>query len=119
MLENTKAQTKAIEDDSLDELEKLINKREKIMGEVDELDRQASLDEVSEDGSIKDLLAQIIEIDNKNKSLIESEFSDSEAELTSLREELRKMREGRRQGENYGHEYGSYKEEGVFFDTKE
>ena len=119
ILDNTRAQTKAIKDDSLEELGKLIDKREKLMGQVDELDKRASIDGDSLDSSIKDLLSNIIKIDSKNKSLIEAGLDDSELELNNIKAELRKMREGRRQGENYGYEYGSYKEEGVFFDTKE
>ena len=93
------------------------------MGQVDRLDNQ----KIREDSnlpkevpdSIKQILEQIIEIDNKNRALIKAELDESELELNNIKAELRKMREGRRQGENYGYEYGSYKEEGVFFDTKE
>lgn len=115
MLENTQAQTDAIEDHKIEVLEALITQREGIMKQVDELDQKADAitPEMSKEltGPIKDLLAQIITIDNANQSLMKQGLRD-------VKEELRKIRIGKQQGENYGPEYGSYKEEGIFFDTK-
>ena len=115
ILSNTQAQTKAIEADDIDGLEALITKRQEIMVQVDVLDKQAGpggLANTDQQASNKDLLAQIIKIDKANQSLMNKE-------LGNVQDELLKIRTGRKQGQHYGAEYGLYKEEGVFFDTKE
>ena len=116
ILENTQAQTSAIKEDKLEYLEILITQREGLMKQVDELDLKAAAitPEASKGptGSIKDLLAKIIHIDNANQSLMNNA-------LSNVKTELRKIRVGRHQGEHYGVEYGDYREEGIFFDTKE
>ena len=72
ILENTQAQTRAIEEDELEALETLIARREDIMKQVDELDQKVATmtPEISKRvaGSIKELLSQIIAIDNVNQS---------------------------------------------------
>ena len=116
ILENTQAQTRAIEEDELEALETLIARREDIMKQVDELDQKVATmtPEISKRvaGSIKELLSQIIAIDNVNQSRMKQEIGN-------VQTELRKIRAGRQQEERYGTEYGSYKEESIFFDTKE
>lgn len=109
MLENTQAQTTAIKEDEVDTLENLIAARQKIMAQIDELDTESGLEQSQE---AKALLSQIITIDNTNQSLMNKE-------LGNVKDELLRIRTGRKQGEHYGTEYGLYKEEGVFFDTKE
>ena len=109
ILENTQAQTKAIEDDEMDLLESLISKRQEIMAQVDQLDKESGFEQSE---PIKALLGQIIAIDNANQVLMNKE-------LGNVKGDLLKIRTGRKQGEHYGDEYGLYKEEGVFFDTKE
>lgn len=116
ILENTQMQTRAIEDDKLEDLEALITQREGLMKQVDKLDQKVATmtPKISNEptGPIKELLSQIINIDNANQSRMKQE-------LDNVKQELRKIRIGKQQGENYGPEYGSYKEEGIFFDTKE
>ena len=116
ILENTQAQTRAIEDDKLEVLETLITQREGIMKQVDELDQKMDTitPQISEEstGPIKNLLAKIITIDNANQSRMKQE-------LGNVQTELRKIRAGRQREEHYGTQYGIYKEEGIFFDTKE
>lgn len=109
ILENTQAQTKAIHDDNMDALEELIGQRQEIMAQVDKLDKESGF---KQSEPIKALLSQIITIDNANQSLMNKE-------LGNVQDELLKIRTGRKQGEHYGTEYGLYKEEGIFFDTKE
>ena len=112
ILENTKEQTRAIESDQIDDLEALIAKRGALMEQVDKLDQAMDVPTDGLTEGIKDLLGEIITIDNANQSLMNQG-------LESVKMELRKVRIGRQQGENYGPEYGTYKEEGIFFDTKE
>ena len=116
ILTNTQAQTKAIEADDMDQLERLITRRQDIMTQVDLLDKQAGpsgpVNTSQQQAASKDLLAQIIKIDNANQSLMNKE-------LGNVQDELLKIRTGRKQGQHYGNQYGLYKEEGVFFDTKE
>lgn len=116
ILENTQAQTKVIEDDDMDTLELLISKRQTMMNQVDDLDTDASMatsDIAPQQAEpIKSLLNQIMMIDKTNQSLMRKE-------LKNVQGELLKIRTGRQQEERYGTEYGTYKEEGVFFDTKE
>ena len=116
ILLNTKSQTDAIENDDIDTLELLIAKRQEMMLEVDKLDASMA-DQVAEITSsqaqkLKETLKEIITIDNNNKSLMKRELSD-------IKGELLKIRMGRQREEHYGTEYGTYKEEGIFFDTKE
>lgn len=123
MLENTQAQTQAIKDDKLELLETLITQREGIMAQVDELDQKMgtiapeTTAELTE--PIKDLLRRIISIDDANQELMETSVQDMEKDVAAVKEELRGIRERRRQDESYVPEYGTYKEEGVFFDTRE
>lgn len=116
MLDNTQAQTKAIEEGDMDGLASLMDKREEIMADVDQLDQKSShiIPELTTDQkqAMKDLLGQMIALDQKNQAFISKESQ-------SAQEELRRIRTGRKQEKNYGTEYGLYKEEGVFFDTKE
>lgn len=116
ILENTQAQTKLIEDENMDALEELISKRQTLMNQVDVLDQEAGdlVDEMTskQAAPLKSLLSQIMTIDHANQSLMKKE-------LEHVQGELLKIRVGRKQGEHYGTEYGLYKEEGVFFDTKE
>ena len=116
ILENTQAQTKLIEDDNMEALEELIDERQTMMKQVDELDGQfgntAGEGTPKQAELIKDILGQIIAIDNANQSFMKNE-------LGNVKSELLKIRIGRQQGENYGPEYGTYREEGIFFDTKE
>lgn len=109
ILENTQAQTKAVEDDDMALLEELINKRQETINQVNQLDKASGF---KQSEAIKALLSQIITIDNTNQSLMNKELANVKADLL-------KIRTGRKQGQHYGDEYGLYKEEGVFFDTKE
>lgn len=109
ILENTQAQTSAIEGDEVEKLESLISQRGIIMEQVDELG-QGQGD--AEPGVIKELLRQIITIDNGNRLLMEKGLED-------VKDELRKVRIGRQHEGGYGSDHGLYKEEGIFFDTKE
>ncbi len=109
ILENTQAQTKAIEEDKMDLLEGLIAKRQEIMGQVDRLDEISGF---KQSDPMKALLSQIMTLDNANQALMNNE-------LGSVKGDLLKIRTGIKQGEHYKDEYGLYKEEGVFFDTKE
>lgn len=124
ILENTRAQTRAIEDDELELLESLITKREGIMRQVDELDGERAIITTSRTSKepvapIRALLKEIITIDNANQDLMKKSVKDMEEEVAAVKEELRDIRERRRQGESYVPEYGNYIEEGVFFDKRE
>lgn len=116
ILENTQAQTNLIKEDDADGLEALISQRATMMDQVDVLDKQANMPmsqmPPEQSKSIKNILGQIITIDNANQALMNKE-------LTNVKDDLLKIRTGKKQGEHYGSEYGLYKEEGVFFDTKE
>lgn len=116
ILENTQAQTKLIQEDDIDALEILIDERAIIMAQVDDLDQVVSalgIDASHEQKEpIKALLSQIITLDTANQTLMKKE-------LVNIQGELHKIRTGRQQEEHYGTEYGIYKEEGVFFDTRE
>lgn len=107
ILENTQAQTRVIEEDDMDALEGLILKRQEMMDQVDNLDQKAG--KVISD---KEILKKIMDTDQANQSLMKKE-------MAHVQGKLRKIRTGRRQEERYGIGYGLYKEEGVFFDTKE
>ncbi|HHX62573.1 MAG TPA: hypothetical protein GX707_17950 [Epulopiscium sp.] len=123
ILENTKAQTRAIEDDNLERLETLITQREGIMAQVDELEQRVAattpetIKELTE--PIRELLREIIKIDDSNQELMGKSVRDMEEDVAAVKGELRDIRERRRQEENYVPEYGTYREEGVFFDTRE
>lgn len=123
ILENTQAQTGAIEKDELELLESLISQREGIMRQVDELDLKADTispktsEELTE--PIKDLLRRIILIDDANQELLDKGVQDMEEDVAAVKEQLRDIRERRRQEESYVPEYGTYREEGVFFDKRE
>jgi len=123
ILENTRAQTQAIEDDELELLETLITRREGIIRQVDKLDQEMARTTPGTSkeptGPIKELLRQIITIDDANQELMEKSVQDMGKEVEAVKEELRTIRERRRQGESYVPEYGDYREEGVFFDTRE
>ncbi|HHX61134.1 MAG TPA: hypothetical protein GX707_10545 [Epulopiscium sp.] len=123
ILENTQAQTGAIEEDELELLESLISQREGIMRQVDELDLKADTisPKTSEEltGPIKDLLRRIILIDDANQELLDKGVQDMEEDVAVVKEQLRDIRERRRQEESYVPEYGTYREEGVFFDKRE
>lgn len=123
ILENTQAQTGAIEEDELELLESLISQREGIMRQVDELDLKADTvsSKTSEEltGPIKDLLRRIILIDDANQELLDKGVQDMEEDVAVVKEQLRDIRERRRQEESYVPEYGTYREEGVFFDKRE
>lgn len=116
ILENTQGQTKVIEDEDMEALGELISQRQEMMSQIDALDKKAGNDayEITseQEALIKDLLGEIIIVDKTNQSLMKKELDSAQAELL-------KIRIGRQQGEHYGVEYGLYKEEGVFFDTKE
>lgn len=115
ILENTKAQSKAIQQDQTVPLEGLINDREGLMKQVDALDQEAAQAKItlSEDltNSIRQKLKEIITIDNANQALIKQELDGS-------KQKLKDIRIGRQQGVNYGPEYGLHVEEGILFDTK-
>ena len=116
ILQNTQEQTKAIVSDDMDTLGVLINQREAMMLKVDELDIGITdtAEEVTPEQAdlVKSLLSQIITIDNTNQSTMQNELGD-------IQRELCRIRAGRKQEEHYSDEYGLYKEEGIFFDTKE
>ena len=111
ILENTQAQTHAIKDDKLEALETLITQREEVMSQVDELDKKMAI--TTSKGS-KELLKQIITVDNSNQGLMKKGLQDVGKEVDLVKKELRKLRIGRQQGASYGEEYGIYREEGVF-----
>lgn len=123
ILENTQAQTRAIEEDELELLEDLISQRQGLMSQVDELDQkmEIAMPTMSKEakGPLKDLLGRIITIDNANQDLMKKSVKDAGDEVEGIKEGLRQMRERRRQEESYAPEYGSYREEGVFFDKRE
>jgi len=124
ILENTQAQTRAIEGDELELLESLISQRQGLMSQVDELDQKMetiTMPAVSKEewGRLKDLLGRIITIDKANQDLMKKSVKSAGDEVEGIKEELRRMRERRRQEESYAPEYGSYREEGVFFDKRE
>lgn len=104
ILQNTKSQSKAIEEDNLEVLATLIDQRDSLMQQVDNLP-------VYKSESIKEILSEIVNIDNTNQALMNKEFEH-------IKSELRKIRIGKQQEQNYRNEYGTYREEGVFFDTK-
>ncbi len=109
ILENTHAQTQAIKRDQLDKLANLIEERSRLMKQVDALTSKLA---ESTGKSTDQVLTEIIAVDQANQALMKKEFEQ-------VKKELRKIRIGKQQGVNYGEEYGLYKEEGVFFDTKE
>lgn len=115
ILQNTQTQTYAIENEDLQTLDTLINQRDSLIQQVDNLDRAmaSTVSNISKGDfqPIKDLLTQIIQIDNANQALMNKEFEH-------IKSELRKIRIGKQQEQNYRNEYGIYREEGVFFDTK-
>lgn len=110
ILENTKAQSQAIEKDQPQTLEELIADRENLMQQVDSLDN--SFEQKTLHQAFKETLQEIITIDNANQVLVKQE-------LDNVKDKLKEIRIGRQQEANYGVEYGTYKEEGIFFDTKE
>ena len=116
ILENTQGQTQLIKADNPDALERLIGQRARMMAQVDALDQEARATglELSSDHTeaLKVVLGQIMAQDRANQSLMQKE-------LAQVQGELRKIRMGRQQSQHYGAEYGIYKEEGIFFDTKE
>lgn len=116
MLANTQAQTRLIKEDDTDGLEDLITQRQEIMTQVDRLDQQAKEAgyevDLAATGPVKEMLGQIIALDQTNQLLMKKE-------IASAQQALHKIRTGRQQEEHYGTEYGIYTEEGVFFDTKE
>ena len=116
ILENTQAQTKLVKEDNAHALEVLIGQRASMMAQVDSLDKQASAISLAlspdQTQALKALLSQVMTLDQVNQSLMQKE-------LAKVQGELRKIRMGRQQSEHYGAEYGIYKEEGIFFDTKE
>ena len=92
------------------------------MQQVDEIDKKTGAQPNKPSkltDSIKELLGQIIAIDNTNKDLMKKDVEDTKGEVEAVKAELRDIRQRMRQGESYVPEYGIYREEGVFFDKRE
>lgn len=123
ILKNTQEQTKAIKDDQLEDAEKLISQRHDMMQQVDKLDQKIkaagtkTLKDLAK--SMADILAQTISTDGGNQKLIQKNLDNMGKDISDVKEELRNMRQRKKQSENYLEEYGLHKEEGIFFDKKE
>jgi hypothetical protein len=108
ILNLTKLQGVALEDDAIDEFASLIEKRQVCMDKIDEI---INLDASVLDDEDKQILLQATEVDQKNKKEFERQFED-------VKIQLRKIRDLKKRDTIYSNPYDTSVEEGVFIDKK-
>lgn len=109
LIEFTKMQTVALEKEDVDEFIRVLDKRQEILDEIQVLhENQPETKEQHEE----ELVAQLKEIDYKNRVEFEKQFEE-------VKRKLREVRVMKKREEHYNNPYDISWEEGVFFDKKE
>ena len=108
LLELTKRQEQSIMQSEIDEVINLLEEKQRVMDEIDELNKREHKELSDED---KAILASIQELDEKNRK----QFN---LELENTKEELRKMRQFKQRDDYYTNPYSQTQEEGLFIDKK-
>lgn len=108
LLELTKRQEQSIMQSEIDEAINLLEEKQRVMDEIDELNKREHKELSDEE---KAILASIQELDEKNRK----QFN---LELENTKEELRKMRQFKQRDDYYTNPYSQTQEEGLFIDKK-
>lgn len=109
LIELTKLQTLALEKENVDEFLELIDKRQEVLNQIQQLQEEnPQLKEQHEESLVRELM----EIDHKNRVEFEKQFE-------AVKGKLREIRQMKKREEQYSNPYDISREEGVFFDKKE
>lgn len=104
----TKLQKIALSNEDIEEFDRLIEKRQVCMDQIDEITNEPSGALNDED---KQILREVEEIDKVNQEEFCRQFEN-------VKFELRKIRELKKRDNMYSNPYSISSEEGIFFDKK-
>ena len=108
LLDLTKQQAVALEEDNLKEFKKLINRKKGVMKKIDELHLEHPELKAQKE---EELLKEIIDLDKKNQEEFNSQLQDAKKNLA-------KLRSGRQVSDVYTNPYDLSREEGILFDKR-
>lgn len=108
ILQMTKRQEQSLDILEIDEFINLLEEKQKVMNEIDEINEYEPQELTSEE---RNILMSIKELDEKNKKCFN-------LELENTKEELRKMRQFKQRDDYYTNPYSQTQEEGLFIDKK-
>ncbi len=108
LLQLTLAQKQALEEDKIEEFEKLLQQREELISQLKALNEKESLEWSAEEQQIIKVLQQT---DEANSKLFFKEMAEA-------KNEIGKIRNQRKVTHLYNHPYSAAREEGIFFDKR-
>ena len=115
LLELTKKQSKALEEENIEAFGKLLSARQEVMDKITEL--EAARPEVKEEKH-EELVKQLIALDTQNASEYKRQFEDVKQKLQDTRGQISQMRQRQHVSNIYNNPYDLSQEEGIFFDKK-
>lgn len=115
LLELTKKQSKALEEENIEAFGKLLSARQEVMDKITEL--EAARPEMKEEKH-EELVKQLIALDTQNASEYKRQFEDVKQKLQDTRGQISQMRQRQHVSNIYNNPYDLSQEEGIFFDKK-
>ena len=108
----TKLQTKALEMGDVELFIDILEQRKDILDIVEGIPQHLVLLPPEEEKEERDMIRELMELDNVNKSKLGSSMEE-------VKEELRRIRQHKKTSDNYNKHYDISQEEGMFFDKRE
>ena len=108
----TKLQTKALEMDDVELFITILGQRKDILDIVEGIPQHFALLPPEQEKEERDMMRELIELDNANKSKLGNSMDE-------VKKELRKIRQHKKTSDNYNKRYDISQEEGMFFDKRE
>lgn len=108
----TKLQTKSLEMDDLELFITILEQRKDVLDIVEGIPQHMVLLPPEEEKEERELLKELIKLDNENKAKLGNSMEE-------VKEELRKIRQHKKTSDNYNKRYDISQEEGMFFDKRE
>lgn len=115
LLELTKQQSKALQEENIEAFGNLLNARQEIMDQITAL--EAAHPEVKEE-KCEELVKELIALDAQNATEYKRQFEEVKQKLQDTRGQISQMRQRQHVSNIYNNPYDLSQEEGIFFDKK-
>lgn len=115
ILDITRAQKEALEKSDLEEFEGLLAQKQT---KIDAIDRLHKEQPDTKEEKHKNLLKEIISLDEANKIEFERQFEEVKRNLQNTRDEMNNLRQRQYVNNIYNNPYDISNEEGIFYDKR-
>ena len=115
LLELTKEQSKALQEENIEAFGELLNTRQQVMDSITEL--EATHPEIKQEKH-QELVKELIALDAQNVTEYKRQFEEVKQKLQDTRREISQMRQRQQVSSVYNNPYDLSQEEGIFFDKK-